>query len=64
MSAAQHADVAVIGAGPAGLAAALSLAALGIETRVVAPPYDAARAAAHQYSASEYKQRQPTRRVA
>lgn len=38
-------EVAVIGAGPAGLVAALALARLGIGVAVVAPPYDAARAA-------------------
>jgi len=41
----KSADVAVIGAGPAGLASALALARLGIAVAIVAPPYDAARAA-------------------
>lgn len=38
-------EVAVIGAGPAGLAAALALARLGVNVAIVAPPYDARRAA-------------------
>ncbi|MBV1694580.1 MAG: FAD-dependent monooxygenase [Hyphomicrobiales bacterium] len=38
------ADVAVVGAGPAGLAAALALAACGVDTMLVAPPFDRARA--------------------
>jgi 2-octaprenyl-6-methoxyphenol hydroxylase len=42
----KSAEVAVIGAGPAGLASALALARLGITVAIVAPPYDAARAAA------------------
>ena len=42
----KSAEVAVIGAGPAGLASALALARLGIAVTIVAPPYDAARAAA------------------
>jgi 2-octaprenyl-6-methoxyphenol hydroxylase len=36
-------EVVVIGAGPAGLAAALSLAALGAEVVIAAPAYDSAR---------------------
>ncbi|MBX9592055.1 MAG: FAD-dependent oxidoreductase [Hyphomonadaceae bacterium] len=40
------ADIAVIGAGPAGLAAALAMARRGLAVTIVAPPYDAARAAA------------------
>jgi 2-octaprenyl-6-methoxyphenol hydroxylase len=40
------AEIAVIGAGPAGLASALALARLGIGVAIIAPPYDAARAAA------------------
>lgn len=39
-------EAAVVGAGPAGLAAALALAALGSEVTVAAPAYDAARAEA------------------
>ena len=39
------AEVAVIGAGPAGLAAALALDRLGIAVAIVSPPYDAARVA-------------------
>lgn len=39
-------DVAVIGAGPAGLVTALALARLGVSVAIVSPPYDAARAAA------------------
>ena len=42
----KSAEVAVIGAGPAGLASALALARRGITVAIVAPPYDAARAAA------------------
>ncbi len=38
-------EVAVIGAGPAGLVTALALARLGISVSIVSPPYDAARAA-------------------
>lgn len=38
------ADVAVVGAGPAGLAAALALAACGVDTTLLAPPFDRARA--------------------
>lgn len=38
-------EVAVIGAGPAGLVTALALARLGIPVAIVSPPYDAARAA-------------------
>ena len=38
-------QVAVVGAGPAGLASALALAALGCEVALVAPAYDPARAA-------------------
>ena len=41
-------EVAVIGAGPAGVAAALALAALGAEVTVVAPAYDPARVEADQ----------------
>jgi 2-octaprenyl-6-methoxyphenol hydroxylase len=39
-------EAAVIGAGPAGLVAALALARSGIEVTLVAPPYEGARAAA------------------
>jgi 2-octaprenyl-6-methoxyphenol hydroxylase len=39
-------EIAVVGAGPAGLAAALSLGALGAEVAIVAPPYEAGRASA------------------
>lgn len=39
------AEVAVIGAGPAGLATALALGRLGMAVTIVAPPFDAARAA-------------------
>jgi 2-octaprenyl-6-methoxyphenol hydroxylase len=39
-------EAAVIGTGPAGLAAALALARVGVETALVGPPYDAAKAAA------------------
>ncbi len=42
----ETAEVAVIGAGPAGLAAALALAAHGLEVALVAPAYDPARAEA------------------
>jgi 2-octaprenyl-6-methoxyphenol hydroxylase len=38
-------EVAVIGAGPAGLVTALALAQLGMSVSIVSPPYDAARAA-------------------
>jgi 2-octaprenyl-6-methoxyphenol hydroxylase len=38
-------EVAVIGAGPAGLVTALALARLGVSVSIVSPPYDAARAA-------------------
>ena len=41
----ETAQVAVVGAGPAGLASALALAALGCEVALVAPAYDPARAA-------------------
>jgi len=41
-------EAAVIGTGPAGLAAALALARVGLETALVGPPYDAAKAAADQ----------------
>jgi 2-octaprenyl-6-methoxyphenol hydroxylase len=41
-------EAAVIGAGPAGLAAALALARMGVETALVAPPHDPARAAQDQ----------------
>lgn len=44
MSNAAGTEVAIVGAGPAGLAAALSLAALGVDVAVVAPPYDAQKA--------------------
>src|SRR5262245_55366507 len=37
------AEVVVVGAGPAGLAAALALAALGAEVVIAAPAYDPAR---------------------
>lgn len=36
-------EAAVIGAGPAGLTAALALAASGVDVAIAAPPYDAAR---------------------
>ena len=39
-------EAAVIGTGPAGLATALALARVGVETALVGPPYDAAKAAA------------------
>jgi 2-octaprenyl-6-methoxyphenol hydroxylase len=39
-------EAAVIGTGPAGLSTALALASAGIETALVGPPYDAAKAAA------------------
>jgi 2-octaprenyl-6-methoxyphenol hydroxylase len=39
-------EVAVIGAGPAGLVSALALARLGVPTTLVAPPFDPARAEA------------------
>ncbi len=42
---AQLAQIAVVGAGPAGLVSALALDALGCEVALVAPAYDAARAA-------------------
>jgi 2-octaprenyl-6-methoxyphenol hydroxylase len=38
-------EAAVIGAGPAGLATALALARMGVETALVAPPHDPAKAA-------------------
>lgn len=41
-------DVAVVGAGPAGLAAALALAAGGVPTMLIAPPFDRTRALADQ----------------
>ncbi|HEY1247231.1 MAG TPA: FAD-dependent monooxygenase [Hyphomicrobiaceae bacterium] len=41
-------EAAVIGAGPAGLATALALARMGVETALVAPPHDPARAAQDQ----------------
>jgi hypothetical protein len=44
-SMAQLAQIAVVGAGPAGLVSALALDALGCEVALVAPVYDAARAA-------------------
>lgn len=42
----QSAEIAIIGAGPVGLVAALALARLNIAATVIAPPYDAALAAA------------------
>ena len=52
MAQALTSDVAVIGAGPAGLAAALALGALGSSVVVAAPAYDKARAEAdHRTSA-------------
>jgi 2-octaprenyl-6-methoxyphenol hydroxylase len=39
-------EAAVIGTGPAGLAAALALARLGIESALVGPAFDAGKAAA------------------
>ena len=46
MSARAAVDVAVIGAGPAGLAAALAMAALGVDVVLAAPPHDPVRARA------------------
>jgi 2-octaprenyl-6-methoxyphenol hydroxylase len=42
----QTSEVAVVGAGPAGLVSALALARCGITVHIMAPPYDRARAAA------------------
>jgi 2-octaprenyl-6-methoxyphenol hydroxylase len=39
-------DIAIVGAGPVGLACALAFARLSVAATIVAPPYDAARAAA------------------
>jgi 2-octaprenyl-6-methoxyphenol hydroxylase len=52
MASRQTAEVAVIGAGPAGLAAAIALAASGVEVVVAAPPYDAARSAEDRRTAA------------
>ena len=46
MTSPQRSDVIVVGAGPAGLTAALGLAAVGVEVIIAAPAYDAALAAA------------------
>jgi 2-octaprenyl-6-methoxyphenol hydroxylase len=43
-------EAAVIGTGPAGLATALALARVGIETALVGPPFDAVKAAADRRS--------------
>ena len=54
-------EVAVIGAGPAGLATALALARLGISVAIVSPPYDAARAASRP---ANHRADRPERRSA
>src|ERR1700733_11052990 len=46
MSTITTAEVAIVGAGPAGLAAALAFVALGVDVVLVAPPYDVEKAQA------------------
>jgi 2-octaprenyl-6-methoxyphenol hydroxylase len=46
MSTITTAEVAIVGAGPAGLAVALALAALGVDVTLLAPPYDVEKAQA------------------